>query len=57
MIIERSVVISRPIFSPLSGGRQNPRMLMNEMSTQGKTKLKIKYNVRRLRCMTNMTNG
>ncbi len=57
MIIDRSVVISKPIFSPLSGGRQNPRMLINEMRMQGKTKLKIKYNVRRRKCMTNITNG
>ena len=42
MMIERSVVISRPIFSPESGGSVKPRMHINEIRTQGKTKLKMK---------------
>ena len=42
MMIESRVVISSAIFSPLSGGSVNPRTHMNEMSTQGKMRLKRK---------------
>lgn len=56
MMIERRVVISRAIFSPLSGGNVNPRTHMKEMSTHGKMRLNKKYKVRRRMLMTNMTN-
>ena len=42
MIIARRVVISRPIFSPLSGGKLKPSMVMNEIRTQGKIRLNTK---------------
>ena len=57
MIIESKVVISKPIFSPLSGGNVKPSIHMNEIKTHGNTKLKIKYKVRRLKCKTIITNG
>jgi hypothetical protein len=42
IIIERSVVTSKPIFSPLSGGKKNPRILIADIRTHGNIKLNIK---------------
>ena len=57
IIIDNKVVISSPIFSPLSGGKVNPSTLIKEINTQGKIKLTMKYNVLRLMFITNITNG
>ncbi len=35
-------LIPRAIFSPLSGGKAKPRMLIKEINTQGNTKLNMK---------------
>lgn len=42
IIIESNVVISKPIFSPASGGRQKPKKLITDISIHGNTKLKMK---------------
>lgn len=42
IIIDNKVVISKPIFSPLSGGRKKPNMHINDIRTHGNTKLNMK---------------
>lgn len=36
------ILLPNAIFSPLSGGKANPKILMNDMKTHGNTKLKMK---------------
>jgi hypothetical protein len=57
IIIASNVVISRPIFSPLSGGNENPNTLINDIKTHGNMRLTIKYNVLLRILITNITNG
>jgi hypothetical protein len=41
-MIDKRVVISKAIFSPLSGGKAKPRTLIQEMKIYGNTKLNRK---------------
>ena len=44
--------LPKPIFSPLSGGKLKPNIVINEIRMHGKIKLTTKYNVLRTMCIS-----